>query len=326
MHVIVSGGTGFLGRHLCRRLHFEGHNVTALGRDLQIGADLEKEGIEFRPIDLVQPLSDDGFRTLCADAFVHAAALSSAWGRSADFMAANVDGTRNALNLARRAGVRRFVFVSTPSLYFCFADQERIAETASLPRPVNAYAASKRAAEQLVLAADELGPVVLRPRAIYGPGDGALLPRLVRAAQAGPLPLLRGGRAVTNLTYVDDVVSAIVMSLGDDPALSGQVVNIANPEVLPVRSIIEQAAKRAKVSIRWRSVPWPIAYGGVRMLEGLARLHPRCPEPPLTTYGLGILAFSQTLDTTKAVRLLGFVPRVPFGEGLERTFDRQAES
>jgi nucleoside-diphosphate-sugar epimerase len=170
-----------------------------------------------------------------------------------------------------------------------------------------------------VLAAVDLSPIVLRPRAIYGPGDNALLPRLVRAASRRALPLLRGGQARTNLTHVDDATAAIMAALDAPASLSGRIYHIAG-EVQPIRSIVEKASAMAGIQVRWRKMPWPAAFAATRVAEAVARMLPGNPEPVVTAYGLGILAFTQTLDTSAARRDLGFGACTSFADGLARTF------
>ncbi|MBK8085312.1 MAG: NAD(P)-dependent oxidoreductase [Devosia sp.] len=313
MRLVVSGATGFLGGHLARRLVAERHEVIGLGRDAAAGARLADDGVRFRSIDLA---TADALAEAGADGFVHAAALSSNWGRRQAFVAANVTGTANALTLARRLGVRRFVHISSPSVGFRFADQFGVSEDAPLPRPVNAYAASKGRAEQLVLAAGDLSPVVLRPRGLFGPGDTTLLPRLVRAARQGPLPLLRGGEAVTDLTHVEDAVEAIIAALRAGPQAAGRIYNVSGGEALPVRRIAELAALRAGVPVAWRAVPVAVALLAARVLETRALLTPGRPEPVVTAYSVGVMAYSQTLDISRAARELGWRPRIGIEAGI----------
>ena len=288
-------------------------------------ASWSRPGVRFAGCDLgVDPAAALTEAIGAADAFVHAAALSSPWGSRADFMRANVTGTRNALAMARSAGAKRFVFISSPAVCFRFADQLDVSEDEPFPRPVNFYAESKQLAEREVLAAD-LSSIVLRPRAIYGPGDTALLPRLIRAARAGPLPLLRGGEARTNLTYVDEVVRAIELALAAPDGLAGRVFNIAG-EAVKLRDVVEQAAAKAGIAVRWRRLPWPLALGAASAIEAVSRLWPGTPEPRVTAYGLGLLAFTHTLDVSAARAALGFEAAISFAEGLERTFGRESAS
>ncbi len=320
MRILVTGATGFLGGRLSRMLVEAGHEVVGLGRDADKGRALANDGIRFVRGDLSAPPESTLVKALGgADAFVHAGGLSSAWGRRKDFIDANVKGTRHALAMARSADAERFVFISSPSVSFRFADQVDVREDNPLPTPVNFYAESKQVAERDVLAARGLLPIVLRPRAIYGPGDKALLPRLVRAAGRGALPLLRGGQASTNLTYVDDAAAAIIAALEAPASLSGRIYNIAG-EVQPIRSIVEKASAMAGTKVRWRKMPWPVAFAATRVAENVARVLPGNPEPVVTAYGLGILAFTQTLDTSAARRDLGFDAGISFADGLARTF------
>jgi nucleoside-diphosphate-sugar epimerase len=317
MRVAVSGATGFLGGHLVRHLLAQGHEVIALGRDAGRLAALEALRARVLPGDLAgTPMVGDHMR---AEAFVHAAALSSNWGTREAFLAANVRGTQAALELARRFEVKRFVHISSPSIYFRFEDQLQLREDERVPPPVNTYAESKGLAEQLVLAATDLRPVILRPRGIYGVGDTALLPRLIRAAQRGPLPLLRDGVAVTDITHVDDVVSAIMAAMRAEPDIAGVAINVSGGEALAVRQIAEAACARAGVAVRWRALPAALAFAGAGMMETVAALLPGRPEPIVTRYSLGVLAYSQTLDIGRAKALLGWAPAVSFAEGLARS-------
>lgn len=320
MRVLVTGATGFLGGTLIHRLHEKGYQTVALGRDAGRCARLEAAGfITFRS-DLSRPDPTLAGRIGTLDAVVHCAALSAPWGAEAAFQAANVEGTRTVLDLAAACGARRFVNISSPTVYFELKDRIGVAETAPLPKPVNAYARSKAAAERLVLARPGLGPVNLRPRGIYGAGEETLLPRLLAAARRGPLPLLRGGVAEIDLTHVEDVVSAIEAALVPDPALSGETFNISGGEVIAVREIVERACAMLSVPVRWRAMPFYPALLAAR-LAGLAS---RAKEPPVTPYTLGLFAFRQSLDISKAARMLHWQPRIPFAQGLAMTLDGRA--
>ncbi|MBN9221434.1 MAG: NAD(P)-dependent oxidoreductase [Mesorhizobium sp.] len=325
--VLVTGATGFLGGHIVARLAAAGTPVLAQGRDTARSAALRAAGHtvlcrEFsRPFDAK---ADAEFGEV--DAIVHCAALSSPFGRLADFDAANVAATRNLVDFAQRRGVRRFVQISSPSVGFAFRDQLGVAEDSPLPDPVNHYARTKRQAEEIVLAAPAIGPVVLRPRGIYGAGDRALLPRLLQAARRRPLPLFRDGQARIDLTHVDDVVDAVFAALSAGVGAEGQIFNISGGEVLSVRHIADTACARAGLQPRWRKTPLAPAMLVAGMMEAVALHLPGRPEPPVTRYGLGLFAYAQSLDISKAARVLGWAPKVAFENGLDRTFARGREA
>jgi nucleoside-diphosphate-sugar epimerase len=325
--VLVTGASGFLGAHVIARVAALGTPTLGLGRDAKRCAALEAAGHEVVRLDLSKPFDAATDQALDGvDAIVHCAALSAPFGRLADFETANVTATRNLVDFARRQGVRRFVHISSPTVCFAYRDQLGVREEATLPPPVNHYARTKRQGEEIVLAAPETGPLVLRPRGIYGAGDRTLLPRLLQVARQRPLPLFRDGKARIDLTYIDDVVDAVLAALSAGSTAEGQIFNVSSGEVVPVRRIAEMACARAGVQPRWRKMPLLPAMLAAGVAETMAGLLPGRPEPPVTRYGLGLFAYAQSLDIAKAARMLGWTPKVSFEEGLDRTFDEAAEN
>jgi len=322
-NAIVTGATGFLGMHVCERLRGMGWNVTGLGRNPSAGEALERAGVRF----VRTPLED---RTAVADACAgqdyafHCAALSSPWGDYRDFHASNVQGTAHMLEGCLRHGVRRLIHVSTPSLYFDFRDRLAIKESDPLPpRFVNSYAKTKRLAEEAVLAAagQGLAAVILRPRAIFGPRDSALFPRLLRANGESGIPMIGGGQALLDLTYVDNVVDAMLLGCSAPKEALGRAYNITNGEPVIFRELVTSLMSRLGIPLRVRELPYPAAYGAAGLMELAHRALRRPGEPVLTRYAVGVLARSQTLDITEARERLGYAPRVPLQEGIE-TFAR----
>ncbi|WP_120631790.1 NAD(P)-dependent oxidoreductase [Ruegeria sp. EL01] len=318
MRVLVTGATGFLGGGLCGFLRDQGLDVVATGRSAQRCADLRDQGFEVHRADLSCPLDPVQFGAL--DAIVHTAALSAPSGALPAFQSANVDATRHVVALAQQAQVRRFVNISSPSVYFAPRDQLDVRETCPLPTPFNNYARTKAEAEQIVLGASSIGPLSLRPRGIYGPGDTALLPRLLKAAQSHPLPLFRNGRASIDLTHISDVCRAVFAALTAGAEAEGEIFNISGGEALPTKQIIEMACQRADVQPRWRPLPlWP-TLAAARMVERVYTLWPGAGEPKVTAYALALLAFEQSLNIDKAARVLNWHPKVRFNEGIESVF------
>ncbi|MCU0900511.1 MAG: NAD(P)-dependent oxidoreductase [Cypionkella sp.] len=311
MAVLVTGASGFLGGALVRQLRAEGQAVLATGRDPARSAAVGALALDLADPAAVERLTQAALRARVSQ-IVHCAALTAPWGPALAFRRSNVEATRTVLEVGRRLGSVRMVFISTPSVYFRFADQVALTEAEPLPPPVNAYAATKSQAEAMALAA---GAVVLRPRGIYGAGDRALLPRLVRAMRAGPLPLLRGGRAATDLTHVEDVIAAIRAALASGAA---GVFNISGGVALGLRDVVEAVAARSGADLRWRSMPVPVAMAAARMMEWHGALVGR--EPRVTRYGLGLFAYTQTLDISAARREFGWQPQIGFAEGLRRSF------
>ncbi|MEJ8544272.1 NAD-dependent epimerase/dehydratase family protein [Brevibacillus borstelensis] len=318
-HVLVTGGTGFLGQRLARRLQEQGEQVTVLGRNKRIGEQLQKAGIRFVCADI----ADQGaVRDVCygKQIVIHAAAFSSPWGKYRDMYAVNVEGTRHVVEGCLMHNVERLVHVSTPSLYFAFEDKLGIRESDPLPqRFANAYAETKYLAEREVDNAFERGlaTVTIRPRALFGPGDNAILPRLIRANKNRFVPMIDGGQAVIDLTYVDNVVDALLLCMDSPEKTLGSVYNITNGEPVMLIDVLESVFAKLDMPLRKKAVSYRQAYGIASVLELLSRTLLAYREPMLTRYTVGVLAKSQTLDITKAREELGYEPRVSLREGID---------
>ncbi|HMQ31523.1 MAG TPA: NAD-dependent epimerase/dehydratase family protein [Chloroflexaceae bacterium] len=316
MRVLITGGTGFIGRRLGASLLRQGHAVRLMGRTFAPVADLLAAGAEAAPADLRDPVAVAG---ACAgvDAVCHAGALSAPWGRRADFLAVNVGGTANVIAGCRRHGVRRLVAISSPAVVFAGRDVVAASEDASYPRRFSsAYALSKKLAEDLVRAATDVPAVTLRPKAVFGPGDEALLPRLVAAARAGRLPRIGHGRNLVDLTYVDNVTHAIELALAAERAV-GRTYTITNGEHVPLWELLRSVLRRLGVPARLRPAPLGAMLAVAALMEARAALTGR--EPLLTRYTVAVLARTQTYDIAAARRDLGYAPLVTVAEGVERT-------
>ena len=318
MRILVTGATGFLGGRAAQHLSKLGASVTATGRNEARLGDLSLQTCKTLAADLSSP---DALASISGeyDAIVHCAALSAPWGRPEDFHSANVVATQTVLCIAARNPECRMIHISSSAVYFQPKDQSHIAESDPLPdRLINHYARSKLMSETLVRGCGQ-SSIILRPRGIYGPGDTALVPRLIAAAEARPLPLLRGGQAKTDLTHVDDVVSAIVASLRVRRPHSGKIYNISGGEALSIKGIIETVCFHAGIDLRWRVLPTSLAMLGAHGSEIASALGGWKSEPLVTRYSLGLLAWSQTLDISKAQHELNWTPKITFEEGLKET-------
>jgi nucleoside-diphosphate-sugar epimerase len=319
MKVLVTGATGSLGSRL-----LEGwagrHELTGTGRREFQGP----ASVRFVRGDLADPaLAREAVRG--QEVVVHCAALASAWGPYDAFYRANVLGTKNVVNACLAEGVRQLVHISTPSVYYAPRDRRLIRESDPLPPPATFYAATKKMAEDAVVAAkgQGLATVLLRPRGIFGPTDQVILPRILRLLRKGRFPLVRGGRPLVDLTHVDNVAHAIDLCLErrDAPGVDGETFNVSNGEPISVRELVELIAGR--LGLRVKLVPLPLSLSqGVAGAFELVWKASRAPgEPPLTRYGLGLLSFDQTLDLAKARERLGYRPVVPLREGLLSTLE-----
>ncbi|SNS53796.1 Nucleoside-diphosphate-sugar epimerase [Noviherbaspirillum humi] len=325
MRILVTGATGGLGRNATQYLLSQGVDVIATGRNVAIGQELSDRGARFVGIDLARPdpkllasMVDQ------ADAVWHCAAFSAPWGAPGAFDDCNVKATANLLDAAGQAGIARFVHVSTPAIYFDFTHRYDVPESFRARTPVNHYARSKAAAEDKVNEASASYPAmhtsIIRPRAIFGPHDQVLVPRLSRVIRAngGRLTLPRGGRTMLDLTYVDNVVHAMWLATTNKNMPSGLAFNITNNEPVHIADMLEKlfvCGMKTRLSIQ--SLPYSLLAAAASLLEGMSAFSGR--EPPLTKYSVGVLAFDMTLSLKRAIDVLGYSPKISLDEGIERT-------
>ncbi|WP_044642924.1 NAD-dependent epimerase/dehydratase family protein [Risungbinella massiliensis] len=319
MRALVTGATGFLGKALSMRLQQLGWKVTATGRNRTIGKVLEEQGIMFRP----SPLENrKEIIALCQeqDYVFHCGALSSPWGKYAQFYQANVIGTRNVIEGCIESQVKRLIHVSTPSIYFSFQDRLNVKETDPLPnKMVNHYASTKQLAELEVDQAFSQGleTITIRPRALFGPEDQTILPRLLKANEKKMVPLINNGRALIDLTYIENVVDALLLCVDAPKTSLGKKFNITNGEPVYLIEVLEKLFNKLQSPFYGKAISFGSAYRIAALLELLSKTILLGKEPTLTRYTVGVLGVSQTLDISAAKRELGYRPRVSIEEGVD---------
>ena len=317
--ILVTGASGFIGSHVAGHLAALGHQIVANGRCLDRLQLLQGTAAQLVVADLctdtLEPLTE------ACDAVVHCAALSSPWGTVESFSRSNVLATRRILDASQRAGVRRFIHMGSPSIHFRFADQYGIDERFEPPRRwITEYARSKWESELCVrsAAANGLEALVLRPRAVFGERDQAILPRLMAIADRGWFPLIHRGEAVIDVTYVANLSRLVAQCLEADVVADGRAYNVTNGDPIRVGELVAKLFAAMGREVRLVPVSRGVAVAIAGIAERMARLRPGSPEPRLTRYGVGVLGYSQTLDISLARRELNYMPTVSIDQGIER--------
>ncbi|MCC3701096.1 NAD-dependent epimerase/dehydratase family protein [Rouxiella badensis] len=322
MKVLVTGATSGPGRNAVEYLRRKGIKVRATGRNAAMGPLLEKLGAEFIHADLTNLVSSEAKVLLAdVDTLWHCSGLSAPWGSEQAFELANVRATRRLGEWAAAYGVENFIHLSSPAIYFDFHHHRNIKEDFRPARFANQFARSKAAAEQVITTLALSNPqthfTILRPQGIFGPHDNVLLPRLLQMIKYGTLMLPRGGEALVDMTYVENVAHAMWLATESQNHESGRAYNITNMQPRPLKTIIEQLMAGLDVKYRIRTVPYPLLDMMARGMEKLGRKQHR--EPMLTHYSVAKLNFDVTLDTQRAETELGYHPIVSLDEGIQRT-------
>jgi nucleoside-diphosphate-sugar epimerase len=313
----VTGGSGFIGGALVRRLVAEGWTVRALARSAASAEIVRERGAEPMRGDLDDVAAMAAGAAGCEVAF-HCAAHLGDWGSRADFERGNVAGTRNALAAARQAGVRRFVHVGTEAALLAGQPLVEVDERAPLRFDSPAlYSSTKARAEEAVIEANQNGlqTVVVRPRFVWGRGDTTLLPIMTEMVRSGRFAWIGGGRQRTSTTHVDNVVHGLLLAA--ERGAPGGVYFVTDGEPVVFRDFVTRLLATQGVAAPGRSLPVSVARALAAAGETAWRLLPLPGRPPLTRFAVWVSALETTIDITRARTELGYAPVMTIDQGLE---------
>jgi 2-alkyl-3-oxoalkanoate reductase len=316
--VLVTGARGMLGGGVALRLAERGDTVTVLQR--------HPSGLGL-PEVLADVVDASAVSKAVAgqDAVVHLAAKVNVVGPWAEYERVNIGGTQAVVDGCRRAGVRRLVYVSSPSV--AHAGRSLVGVAAGPADPLAArgpYARSKAVAEQLALTADggDLAVVAIRPHLVWGPGDKQLIARIVDRARRRRLPRIGSGAALVDTTYVTNAVDALVAALDRCVDGRGQAVVVSNGEPRPIGELITAICRAAGAPPPSFRVPVPIALAaGSAIQTGWAAADRALPgrlppDPPITRFLVEQLSTAHWFDQRRTHELLHWRPTVSIDEGL----------
>jgi nucleoside-diphosphate-sugar epimerase len=314
--VLVTGATGGIGRALVPLLASRGLEVVASGRNGEAGRALAGPNVRFEPLDLVG--GDIDPLVAGARIVVHLAARSSPWGPKERFHADNVVATARLVEAAARAGATRFVYASTPAIFSERRHRLGLRNGAApAARPANPYALTKLQAERMVMSERRMATAVLRPSAVLGPHDTAILPRLMRVLSRGVLPVGNGGEALFQPTDVRDCAEAFAAAaLG---SFCG-AANVAGREPVGIVEMTGALADRLGLAFRILPMPEPALHFLAMAAELAGRATGR--EPPLTRYSVASLSWSRSFDLRETEASLGWTPSFGPMDALEHAVPR----
>ncbi|MCH6471870.1 NAD-dependent epimerase/dehydratase family protein [Sinomonas terrae] len=315
MRVLVTGASGLLGREVAGLLVRQGHAVTTFQR--------RPSGVDGAADFCGSVTDDEAVRAAVqgAEGIIHLAAKVSFTGRAAEFDEVNVEGTHRLLRCARGAGVRDFVFVSSPSVANSGAAIAGLgAQPADPQRAHGDYSRTKAEAELLALAEDtpEFRVVAVRPHIVWGPGDTQLVERVLERARRRRLPLLDAGAALIDTTYVDNAASAIVAALHRMEHIHGRALVVSNGEPRPVGELLAGICAAGGAPAPSWSVPGGVARAAGAVVERLWTWAGRKEEPPMTKFLAEQLSTAHWFDQRETRELLDWVPAVSLDDGLAR--------
>ena len=319
MKILVTGGGGFLGSAICRRLIHRGDEVVAFQRS--VAEQLRIAGVHIHRGDITDANALEEAAHGCT-AIIHTAGKAGIWGDAADYHRCNVTGTQNVLAVCRRLAIPYLVHTSSPSIVHGDSDIEGGDESLPISSHfLSHYPASKAEAERLVLAANDLTlkTTALRPHLIWGPGDPHILPRLAAKVRKGILALPGVDKRIDTV-YVENAALAHVLALGElqgQARCAGKAYFISNDEPLPQGEIIQRLLAAIGVNVTIRPVPARLARAAGALCETGWRLLSLKSEPPVTRFTANQLTTAHWYDISAAKRDLAYQPEYTIAEGLD---------
>ena len=323
--VLVTGGGGFLGKAVIKRLLRYTPDIRSLGRNLY--PELDALGVEQVQGD-ISDLAAVEYACRQRTVVFHAAAKTGGmWGAYQGFHETNVVGTRNIIEACKQQEISCLIHTSSPSVvYDGNADVAGVDESAPYPDQYQtAYQDTKAQAERLVVQACEEGVVraiILRPHLIWGPGDTHFVPRIIK--QAKTLRRVGDGKNRIDTTYIYNAAKAHILAaekLMTNQALSGRIYFISQGEPIYLWDMVNHLLVAAGQHPVKKSIPKGLAYAIGWVLECVYKSMGIASEPRMTRFLANELSRSHWFDISAAKRDLGYVPEVSLTEGLKQLKD-----
>ncbi len=317
MKVLVTGGTGFTGKVLVKRMLDKGHDVVALDHKEGHKTDeLRRYGAEV----VIGSVTDKNVVEKCVDGVevIHhlAAAFREMNVPNSYYREVNVEGTRNVLEAAYQQKVRKLIYCSTCGVHGNI-DNPPADEDAPI-QPADYYQQTKYEAEPIVTRYLEKGmkTVILRPAAIYGPGDPERFLMIFKRVAKGVFPMFGDGRTYYHPLYVDNLVDAFMLAMEGDRG-NGEAYLIADEEYFEIEELVKRVAKATDIEVKVPHYPiFPLIVAG-HICEKIYK--PFGIVPPIFPRRVDWYRQNRAFKIDKAKRDLGYQPSVGFDEGLKRT-------
>ena len=311
MRILITGASGFIGGRFLERFSSQpGIDVLGVGR--RALATPHYRSLDLSRAGALDPL----LREFAPDAVIHAAALSAPFAPRREYLRHNVEATRHVVASCRAHGRPKLIYLSSSSVHYQPRDQLGMREGDPIgPKFANTYAETKAAGETFVREYPGAW-AILRPRAVFGPGDTVLFPRLLAAAKRGKLPeIVRAGPpAVGDLISVDALTDYMLRAAQRADAVGA--FNLSHGEPVAMQAFLADIFRRLGLPPPGRTIGYRTARSAAFVAELMWTALRLRGEPPVTRFGVDVLCFSKTFDIAKARAVLG-EPSQTLAEGID---------
>jgi 2-alkyl-3-oxoalkanoate reductase len=319
MRVFVTGGTGFTGAALVERLLRDGHSVIALDKQPglvdktleQLGAELVYAEVNDR--EAVARCTDG------AEVVVHlAAAFRQVGVPEKHYRAVNVAGTRIVAEEAGKAGARKLVYCSSQGVHGHIAEPPGDEHSPIAPPDYCEQTKYQGELELKILDGTPFEYTIIRPTAIYGPGDPGRFQMIFARVRAGSFPMFGDGQTLYHPVYIDNLIDAFLLAMEQDRG-AGEAFIIGDEEYFTIEELVMRAGRALGVEVAIRHYPLAPLVAAGRVCETLCR--PFRIEPPLFSRRVEWYRQARAFSIEKARSELGYQPRVDIDTGLKLTGD-----
>lgn len=326
MRAAVTGGTGFIGGHLIKKLLEGGFQVRCLVRNQSKGEKLAKQGVEIYKGDLSNP---DTLKDLVKDCeyVFHIAAFVSDWGSKEDFFKINVTATKALLSYSLESNVKRFIHMSSStvvwkSTFWDIHNLQDITELYPYPEKYNDfYNESKAEAEKVVVnfyKEQGLETVVIRPSNVWGAGDTVILPRIAMAARKKILIPMGFCKKIVTPCNIDNLVHGIMLAAESENSI-GKVYFINDGLKIDYVTFVRDQLN--SIGIEWEpmfKIPYRVGYSIAGFMEFVFKLLRSKKPPVLTRFAVAALSGSRSYSIARAKKDLNFSPVISYDEGMQK--------
>jgi uncharacterized protein YbjT (DUF2867 family) len=288
MMILITGATGYIGRHLVSRLVAQGERPRCLVRNIKRAASILPAGtLEFVQGDTTSPASLET-AVQGVDTIVHAAFITADQKQSAGnhYQETNVQGTANLVEAAKKAGVKRILVISG---------------LGTKPDKPGSYMQGRYLAEKMVKESG-LDWTIIQPSVLFGK-DAPFIKGLTDLIRTAPVvPLIGGGKVMFQPIYVEDVVTVIIKVLQEPERTKNKTYTIGGPAYYSFTQVIDallQAMHKKRIKV---PTPTPLVGIGAAVMEAVL------PKPPLTKAAMTLFTFDNTTDLHSVEREFGFTP------------------
>lgn len=306
MKILLTGASGFIGSSFMDKYSNQtGLEIIGIGRR---GMNLSN----YIQCDITQPIQLD----YQPDAVIHSAAKSSPWGTKEEFYKQNVEATKNVIHFCIQKNVQKLIYISSSSVYYNTDDQYNLSEISPIGQKfINEYARTKYLGELCVQEFPNQW-TILRPRAVFGPRDTVLFPRILDAARKKTLPIIeREKKAIGDLIYIENLIDYMFQAATNKNVVG--IYNLTNNEPVEIESFLFSIFERLRLPLPTFRISYKNALIGASLIEGLYQILPILGEPPITEFGIHVFALSKTFDVTKSIQVMGH-PKINIETGVNR--------